>query len=278
MPEEVRVYGTKIKMIQFHVYSGGKKRIVTFSYDDGPACDQRLVDLFNKYKVKGTFHLNGGEASEEKIVELKARYEGHEISCHTVAHGWLNRMPYQSMVQEIMNNRQYLEKITGQPVVGMSYPCSSYAYNDTVKEAAKLCGIVYSRTTKSSMTFYPPDDFLEWHPSCHHKNALELCDKFVETIDSAWVGTLFYIWGHAHEFRTDEDWKVMENILEKISGNDKVWYATNMEIYQYMTAQRSLLITADEKCIYNPTAITVWVEKDGKQIICVPAGEIVYID
>ena len=70
----------------------------------------------------------------------------------------------------------------------------------------------------------------------------------------------------------------MESILEKISGNDKVWYATNMEIYQYMTAQKSLLITADEKCIYNPTAITVWVEKDKKEIICVPAGETVYLD
>ena len=60
-------------MIQFHVYPEGKKRIVTFSYDDGPACDKRLVDLFNKYKVKGTFHLNGGEASEETIAELRER-------------------------------------------------------------------------------------------------------------------------------------------------------------------------------------------------------------
>ena len=140
-----------------------------------------------------------------------------------------------------------------------------------------MCGIVYSRTIHSTMTFQLPDDFLEWHPSCHHKEALELCDKFIENITSLKVEPLFYIWGHSHEFRTEQDWKVMEDILEKISGNDKVWYATNMEICQYMTAQKALLITADEKCIYNPTAITVWVEKDTKEIIRIPAGETVYL-
>ena len=263
------------KMIQFHVYPGGKKRIVTFSYDDGPISDKRLVDLFNKYKVKGTFNLNGGKASEEKIAELRERYEGHEISCHTVSHGWLDRMHYQSMVKEIIHNRLYLEKIAGYPVVGMSYPCSSY--NEVVKEAAKLCGIVYSRTTNSTKTFQMPNDFFEWHPTCHHRDALELSGKFMENIDSAWGGRLFYIWGHSYELRTYEDWERIESILKIISNNNKVWYATNMEIYQYMMAQKALLITADEKCIYNPSSVTVWVEKDGKNIVCVPAGETVYL-
>ena len=39
-------------MLQFHVYPGGKKRIVTFSYDDGSRNDPRLIELFNKYGVK----------------------------------------------------------------------------------------------------------------------------------------------------------------------------------------------------------------------------------
>lgn len=69
----------------------------------------------------------------------------------------------------------------------------------------------------------------------------------------------------------------MEDILKKLSGLDEVWYATNMEVYQYMTAQKALLITADEKCIYNPTAITVWIEKDKKEIIRIPAGETMYL-
>ena len=56
-------------MIEFHTFYGGKKRVVTFSYDDGNPLDERLIGLFNKYGVKGTFHLNGINyinASEEE--------------------------------------------------------------------------------------------------------------------------------------------------------------------------------------------------------------------
>ena len=51
-------------MIQFHCYHGGKKRVVTFSYDDGHKNDERLVALFNRYGVKGTFHINGADFSD----------------------------------------------------------------------------------------------------------------------------------------------------------------------------------------------------------------------
>lgn len=260
-------------MIEFHVYPGGKKRIVTFSYDDGHANDERLIEMFNQYGVKGTFHLNGGIESTRDFEKTREIYKGHEISCHTAKHGWPARMPYQSVIEETTSNRILLESIAKHPVVGMSYPSGSY--NEEVKTAMKMCGIVYSRTTKSTLNFHLPEDFMEWHPSCHHRDALSICDKFLEKLDSYWVGPLFYIWGHSHEFRTEEDWAMMEILLKRLSGNDKIWYATNFEIYQYMTAQRSLIISMDETCFYNPTSIPVWIEKDKKEIICVPAGEVV---
>ena len=45
-------------MIQFNIFPGGVRRVVTFSYDDGCDNDARLIELFNKYGVKGSFHLN----------------------------------------------------------------------------------------------------------------------------------------------------------------------------------------------------------------------------
>ena len=83
-------------MIHYHVYPGGKRRIVTFSYDDGPVEDIRLIEMFNKYGVKGTFHLNGirfANCTEEEKEALRRRYAGHEVSCHTLQHGWLPKMP-----------------------------------------------------------------------------------------------------------------------------------------------------------------------------------------
>ena len=263
-------------MIQFHVYPGGKKRILTFSYDDGSSNDIRLVELFNRYEVKGTFHLNGKRylnMSEAELEKVRTLYAGHEVSCHTLRHGWPARMPLASLVNEIMEDRRILERIFGYPVVGMSYPSGSYS--DEALVAVKACGILYSRTVDSTKRFLLPEHFLKWHPTCHHKDALTLCDRFLRDLDSEWTHPLFYIWGHSHEFRTDEEWAVMEEILQKLSGNDKIWYATNMEICNYMMAQRQLQISADETIFHNPSARDVWVEKDKNEIICIPAGKTV---
>lgn len=105
------------------------------------------------------------------------------------------------------------------------------------------------------MDFMLLQDFLEWHPSCHHKDALQLCDIFLSRLELRRKEPLFYIWGHSHEFQTEEDWQAMEELLRRLSGKSSIWYATNMEIYQYMMAQRALLISEAETCFYNPTAI-----------------------
>lgn len=265
-------------MIQYHVYPGGKKRIVTFSYDDGNPKDIELVDIFNKYGLKATFHLNSNrfkDCTEEQLQELKNRYTGHEVACHTVLHGWPSRMPMQSVVNETMEDRKFLENLFGYPIIGMSYPSGSY--NDDAISAMKACGIVYSRTTKNTNSFLLPENFMEWHPSCHHKGALALCEKFLNDIDSQWTTPLFYIWGHSHELREDADWEHIEKICSLLSGNDKIWYATNIEIYNYMEAQKRLQISADETVFYNPSDITVWVERNKQDIIEIPAGKTIVV-
>ena len=65
----------------------------------------------------------------------------------------------------------------------------------------------------------------------------------------------------------------MEERLKKLAGRDNVWYATNIEIYNYVTAQKQLQVSADEKTFYNPTAIDVWVDCGTK--ICIPAGKMI---
>lgn len=38
----------------------GKKKAITFSYDDGVTQDIRLIELLDKYGLKCTFNLNSG--------------------------------------------------------------------------------------------------------------------------------------------------------------------------------------------------------------------------
>lgn len=58
-------------MLQYHIYPGGLKRILTFRFDDGAENDARLISLFDKYNLKATFRLNGisylGKSTDEKV-------------------------------------------------------------------------------------------------------------------------------------------------------------------------------------------------------------------
>lgn len=246
------------------VFPGGKRRAVTFSYDDGQRADLRLVELFNKYKVKGTFHLNSSVIGEPVFIteeEASSKYEGHEISTHCYTHPFPSLITKDQMVSEVWEDRKTLEKYAGYPVRGMSYP-----FGDVTKEfvdVAKTCGIEYSRTVASTGEFHIPEDFMYWNPTCHHNDA----DKYVDEFFNGTVFgrlKLFYVWGHSFEFERENTWDKMEDFLKKISGKDDVWYATNIEIKDYITAARSLKTTADGSVVYNPSALTISLVADNK--------------
>ena len=58
----------------------------------------------------------------------------------------------------------------------------------------------------------------------------------------------------------------MEEFAKLMSGKEDVWYATNIELYTYITAIRSLEYTMDGKVVYNPTAVTVYFEHNGNML------------
>ena len=49
-----------MKRTIYTCFPGGKHKVLTMSYDDGQIHDRRLIEIFNKYGIKGTFHLNSG--------------------------------------------------------------------------------------------------------------------------------------------------------------------------------------------------------------------------
>ncbi len=259
------------------LYPQGKRKALTFSYDDGQVHDRRLVEIFNKYGVKATFHINSGTLNGDVFItaeEVKDLYKGHEVSCHGVEHKNLTAIPKQCVMTEIAEDRKALEKLTGGMVQGMSYAYGSYS--SEVKEIAKSIGIKYSRTVNSMFGFFPPADFLEWNPTCHHDGRLaELGDHFLNApsyIDLA----LMYVWGHSFEFHRNNNWEVIEEFAKKMSGKEDIWYATNLEICDYINATRNQEVSADGNTLYNPTATTIWL-KTGKGIMQVKPGESCYI-
>ncbi|MCD7948677.1 MAG: polysaccharide deacetylase family protein [Erysipelotrichaceae bacterium] len=257
----------------------GKFKAITFSYDDGKITDRRLVELFNKYHLKATFHLNSGLLGQKEDHtysyiekdEVTTLYKNHEVASHSSTHPTLTRIPYSMAIENILEDRKSLEKMTNTLVQGFSYP--NGVYDETIKSVLKSIGIVYARTTKSTHGYDLPDDYLEWHPTCHHNDEKleELSNYFIRTKYDQRLN-LLYIWGHSYEFERDHSWDGFEKLLASISNKEEIWYATNIDIYKYMNAAKQLIFFANHSKVYNPTQENIWLSNNNK-IIQVKKGE-----
>jgi len=254
-----------------YLYKDGKSKALTMSYDDAPNEDRRLVEIFNQYKIKGTFHLITGKMKNPnaaiKLEDIPTLYAGHEVSCHTVTHPYFNLISREETLYELQEDKKNIESVCGYPVRGMSYPYG--IVTPDALEVMKMLGLQYGRTTVSTDRFTLPNDFMQWTPTCHHRgNIIEKIDLFKEAKNPL---ALFYIWGHSFEFPRNEpnnNWGVIETFCDKFTATfeDTVWYATNIEIVDYVTALRSLSFSADRTMVYNPSALSVWVDIDGSPV------------
>jgi peptidoglycan/xylan/chitin deacetylase (PgdA/CDA1 family) len=264
-------------MASIHLrYPEGKAKALTLSYDDGVEQDKKLLEIMQQYGLKGTFNLNSGLYAEEgteypagqihrrmteKQINECFQNSGQEIAVHSLTHPFLEQLSGNLVIKEITEDRERLEKQFNTIVRGMAYPFGTYS--DSVVEILKNCGIAYARTVISTFDFRMPADWLRLTATCHHKapELMQLAKKFTEDeVDRA--PYLFYLWGHSYEFEADDNWQVIEEFAEYISNRKDVWYATNIQIYEYTKAYEQLVFSADGKRISNPTATDLWLKYD----------------
>ncbi|MBR7163361.1 MAG: polysaccharide deacetylase family protein [Clostridia bacterium] len=263
----------------------GKSKVLTLSYDDGVVQDIRLIEIMNKYGLKGTFNINSGKYLPEdavrdrfygrmKLSEAKELYinSGHEVAIHALTHPFLEQLDSCEIIYEITEDRKNIENQYGVIAKGMAYPFGTY--NDRVVDILEKCQIAYARTTKATYQFGFPENWLLLHPTCHHdyENLEELIKNFVETTNRWGNAEMFYLWGHSYEFDKNDNWDVIEKFAEYAGGHDHIWYATNIEIYNYVKAYERLQTSFDKKIIHNPSSVDVWVEIKG-EIYCVKSGD-----
>ena len=270
----------------FMRFPGGKAKALTLSYDDGVEQDIRLIEIMSKYGLKGTFNLNSGCYAKEgtvykpgtihrrmtKDMATKLYTEsGQEVAVHGLTHPFLEQLPVHICTKEILEDRQNLEEQFGTLVRGMAYPFGTFS--DMVVDVLRNNGIVYSRTVISSHNFSMPKDWLRLEATCHHNDPMlfELTKTFMENKPQG-SPQLFYLWGHSYEFEADNNWNVIEDFAKEIGNKVDIWYATNIEIYDYTKAFEQLLFSTDMTMVYNPTAIELYFMYDGKNV-SVKSGE-----
>lgn len=279
----------RMKLVQM-LFPEGKSKAFTMSYDDGVIQDRRLVALMNSVGVKGTFNLNSGflgrkeraiidgmdtditKIAEEEVAVL---YHGHEIANHGVTHLKVTDVGTDVVAYQIIEDRKRLESLAGEVCQGFAYPFG--CYSDKAIQALNACGIVYARTVENTGTFDLPQDFMKWNPTCHHNDdrLMSLVKDFCEEDGMFGSPRLFYLWGHSYEFDQRENWNIIEDLMDYIKDyKEKVWFATNIEIYRYVTAFEQLIYTVDGSKVYNPTAIDIYLSVDG-DCFPIPSGKTV---
>lgn len=256
------------------LFPGARTKALTMSYDDGILQDKRLIEIFDKYGIKGTFNLNSGcfgqidtgtvrgvkiDHSHIKAEEIKEVYKNHEVALHTLTHPHLSELPKEVLIYEVIEDKKNLEEIVGYPVRGMAYPFGEY--DDNVIGTLKELGIEYSRTVKEHCTFKFPSNFLALEATCHHANKelLNLAQTFINNDKLS----LFYVWGHSYEFDADNNWDTIEEFCKTVGNNEDVWYATNIEIVDYINAANSLKFSCTGSSVYNPSGQDVWITVNG---------------
>ena len=218
----------------FMRFPGGKAKALTLSYDDGVEQDIRLIEIMKANGLKGTFNINTGCYAAEGTVYPE---------------GQIHRRMSKSLAK-----KTYLDSGMEVAVHTLTHPYLEW-------EAENVCA------------YDIPTDWLRLPTTCHHINPrlMELAEKFVEgkVERNPW---LFYLWGHSYEFEQKDNWHVIEEFAKYTGNREDIWYATNIEIYDYVSAYKQLIFSVDGKTVHNPTATTLYFEHRNK-IYCIKPGE-----
>ena len=225
----------------------GKKKAVTFSFDDGVVQDRRAVALLNKYGLKGTFNLNSDLLGKEglttwlkKVVshstieasEVKDLYKGHEVAVHTLTHPNLTELDKDEIIRQVEKDRENLSKLCGYEVIGMAYPCGGVNNDDRVAQIIREnTGVKYARTITSTYQFGAQENLLRFNPTVYYveKCLEEVVDKFLATETDE--PQLLYIWGHTYELDAELiSWEAIERVCQKLANRDDIFYGTNKEV------------------------------------------------
>lgn len=231
----------------------GKLKAVTFSIDDGCVGDKRIVEIFNKYGVKGTFNINSGLLNTQydirnekgeivetlrkiKAYEVRSVYAGHEVSAHTCTHPNLTKLDEEDIIYQVEEDRKTLSALVGYDVIGMAYPCGGTNNDERVAKCIQEnTPIQYARTITSTYAFDLQENLLQFNPTIYwiEEQLFDVVEKFLALETDK--PQLLYIWGHAFELDRDREisYEKLERLCAMLAERDDLFFGTNREVLLY---------------------------------------------
>ncbi|MGE4586133.1 MAG: polysaccharide deacetylase family protein [Mangrovibacterium sp.] len=124
--------------------------ILTFDIEDWYNCDfisgdfnwdkyevriyegiDRILEVLNKHKLKGTFFCLGWIAEKHPEVIRRIHRQGHHLGCHSYQHELAFRFDRYGFKQDTEKAKKLIEDITGQPVNAFRAPGFSITESNT---------------------------------------------------------------------------------------------------------------------------------------------------
>ena len=241
-------------------YPGGKSKAFNISCDDGVLQDIRLIELLNRFDIKGTFNLNYGllrsgftwqhESGRtiRRIPEdqLRKVYEGHEIASHSYSHPYFDQASEMEILKELGSDKFFLEACTGREVAGYATPF--YFYSGQMADCVRHCGFSYARISEESNDYSIPEDFYRWKGSkfLWDPDLEEFVLKYLESEYQEEDLSLCQLVGHSYDLEVLDLWDTMHRICRRVSVHQDIWRATNLEIVRYLRNMELARITDRE--------------------------------
>ena len=249
------------------------------TYDDGVAQDVRLVQLLNAYGIKGTFNLNSGLMEEEfqwqhpcgmtvkrlppeAVVGL---YDGHEVASHTLTHPYMNALTHQQILEQMVFDKENLERLLEVEVSGFAVPFSYYS--EEIAACARIAGFRYARMSEFTNHYDPWQDRYHWKCGFYHvmPGLRDYVSGFLSTDAEL---ALCQIVGHSYDLDAEDLWGETEDIFAAVSMRKDVWLATHLQIVEYLMAMAALEV--GENYIRNGSNRKLWLEVNALPVVLSP--------
>jgi len=229
--------------------------LISTSWDDGHALDLRLVELLDRYGLRGTFYIARDylhpRLSEAHLRDMAQR---HDIGAHTLSHPTLTDIPLAQARDEIRGGKAWLEDVLGQPVRCFCYPRG--ARNEALQAEVVAAGYQAARAVTVHQTQVGPRyamaTTLQVYPlplrplpgiapwrgwrtrlvplgqarQAQRQHGLPLlalrawlpwAESWLEAAQAQ--GGIFHLWGHSWEIEQYGQWAALEALLRRLQAS-----------------------------------------------------------
>ena len=211
-----------------------KNKYLLFSLDGGSVYDRKLVQLFRRYGMTGTFHLSSGLLGQPQSMasqglvctadgisakQVASLYAGQELAARGQDFCPLCPLSDAEIRTQTEEDRRVLRRLAQKSVIGFSYPCG--AWDARVKQIVKEeTGICYARTMHATHTFASPTDFYTWDPTAFliDDAVFSLAEDFCRTEEEA----VFLLCGSALETELFHGWDRLDALLRTLAFRPEI--------------------------------------------------------